>query len=411
MKQTLLGLIVLLVMAVFALPGCKRNPPPVSSLNAKKQAAPADPLKSALDLLRKATEVAHYRDALHQVNAHLSKGTSKQVTPLTAEDKDALGKRYRLNPGEMAELDASLFRPLDAYHLENCGLFRDAGRMLEIANLPPLEQARICFDWVMRRVQLHEQGDEGLPPAFVLRRGFGSGLDRAVVFLTLLRQFQIEGCVLATRERPGQASGPLLAAVLGVQDQKPELILFDPRLGQPVAGPGQRGIATLSEARAHPELLKLSDIAADAVPNLELYQVGPLEALSARMRYLQGMLENRDRVILFQDALATGRDLAKAAGRDVLVWESSHPKRAAPARALRAFLGPENGGNDKLARHQRFIFPADCRARHPPAIPGNAPFRDRGPSRTSTRHPLAQGWRAVYAFRRAAQGVFPARPI
>ncbi|HWY88407.1 MAG TPA: hypothetical protein VNX28_16970, partial [Gemmataceae bacterium] len=295
MKQTLLLLSVLFTSMIIAVPGCGRTLPPSSGVKVKNSAATADSLKSAFDLLRQATEVGHYREALHQMNAHLSKGTGKQVTPLTGEEKDALGKLYGLNNGEMAELDASLFRPLDAFHLESCGLFRDAGRMLEIANVPPLEQARICFDWVMRRVQLHQQGDPDLPPAFVLRRGYGNGLDRALVFLALLRQFQIEGCLLAPPDRPSDTSGPILAGVLLVQDKNPTLALFDPRLGQPVPGPNQKGIATFAEARANPELLKLSAMPADMVSKLEIYQFGPLEALSARMRYLQIELEFQDK--------------------------------------------------------------------------------------------------------------------
>jgi hypothetical protein len=354
MKQTLLGLSVLFISVIVGLPGCGRTAPPGSGVKVKNSTAQTDPFKSALDLLRQATEVGHYREALHQMNAHLSKGTSKQVTPLTAEEKDALGKLYRLNPGEMAELDGSLFRPLDACHLESCGLFRDAARMLEIANVPPLEQARICFDWVMRRVQLHEQGDVGLPPAFVLRRGYGSGLDRALVFLALLQQFQIEGCLLTPTDRPSDASGPILAGVLLVQDKTPTLALFDPRLGQSVPGPNPSGIATFAEVRATPDLLKLSAIPADAIVKLEIYQIGPLEALSARMRYLQNKLVYQDKTILFQDALGVCRDLAKVAGHDVAAWDAPTPKGPSPARALQLFLGSENGGIDVSGRLQRF---------------------------------------------------------
>ena len=47
------------------------------------------------------------------------------------------------------------------------------------------------FRWVMRNVLLHEQGDSWTPPAFTLRRGCGSALERALVFLALLRQASI----------------------------------------------------------------------------------------------------------------------------------------------------------------------------------------------------------------------------
>ena len=125
---------------------------------------------------------------------------------------------------------------------------------------------------------LHEQADEGLPVMFVLRRGFGSALDRGLVFLVLLRQFQIEGCLLAAPKDP---AGTILVGMQLPDKQNPALFLFDPRLGRPVPGPGTKGIATLSDVQADPKLLTASGLAMDDVAKLEAFQVTPLEVLSA----------------------------------------------------------------------------------------------------------------------------------
>jgi hypothetical protein len=131
--------------------------------------------------------------------------------------------------------------------------------------------------------------------------------------------------------------------------------LFDPRLGQPIAGPNRKGITTLGDVRAHPELLKNSGVSAELVAKLEVYQVGPLETLSPRMRYLQDLLAFQDKVIVYQDALGLNRELTKAAGRAPHVWNSPPlPKGPSPTRALRLFLSKDEGGIDNQRRHLRF---------------------------------------------------------
>jgi hypothetical protein len=384
MKETTLALMFLLGVTFATSLGCKRAPtPPVHPSSVKVSAAKADLLKPALDVLRQGMDVNQFRDGLNHINSYLTRDPRQQVTALTPDEREKLRKLYRLDDEEAADVEAGVFRPSDAYYLQECCLFRDAARLLEVAGATPLEQARLCFEWVIRRVQLHEQSDEGVPPAFVLRRGFGGGLDRAVAFLSLIRQFQMEGCLLAP-PGPPEAFGPLVIGVLPAPDKKAALYLFDPRLGLPVPGPGNQSIATVDEARADPDLLKRSGIAAAVVPKLEAYQVGPLEALSPRMRYLQGLLERQDSVVLHVDALRVAGDLAKVSGRDGQVWVPA-TKGPSPTRALRLFLPAEDGGIDKRSRHQRFKsqqIPAPAilglqtmRLLHPQEIPELA--RDR----------------------------------
>ncbi len=355
MKKLALGLNLLLLL-LFSVQGCKRNPPVAKNVKTNASPAQEETLKPAFDQLQRATEAAQYRDALQLFNAQLSQESDQKITPLNSDDKESLRKLYGLNAEEWAEVDAGLFRPLDAYHLQNSYLFRDAGRLLDMPKAAPLEQARLCFDWTMRRVQLHEQADEGLPAAFVLRRGFGSGLDRALVFLAVLRQFQIEGCLLAI---PDDITRAVLVGVLVPAkdggDAAKSLVLFDPRLAQPVAGPDGKGMATLGEVRARPELLKVSGLSVDQVTKLEVYQAVPIEALSARMRYLQDLLAFQDKVILYQNALALDRELTRVAGRPTLVWNSPPlPKGPAPTRTLRQFLSRDDGGIDTSGRYLRF---------------------------------------------------------
>ena len=77
-------------------------------------------------------------------------------------------------------------------------------RSLRLDRLAPREQARACFDWVMRQVQLRDRAGDALPPDFVLRRGWGTALERAQIFLAVLQQLGIDGCMLAVPGKPGE---------------------------------------------------------------------------------------------------------------------------------------------------------------------------------------------------------------
>ena len=69
------------------------------------------------------------------------------------------------------------------------------------------------FHWVMRNVLPCEQGDSWTPPAFTLRRGHGSPLERALVFLAFLRQARIEGCLIVVPEKDAEPKSFLVAVL------------------------------------------------------------------------------------------------------------------------------------------------------------------------------------------------------
>jgi len=191
------------------------------------------------------------------------------------------------------------------------------------------------------------------PPSFVLKRGSGTALERAVVFLALLEQvglaldqgaiFQaadrdrdgyltkdevkgnpyfegqfaaidrdgdgkisekeamdfldrlVRGCLLFV---PGRGKQPELWACGVVLANEPESVyLFDPRLGLPLPGPKGEGIATLKQAREDPAVLAQLkaedakyDVTAQRAKDAEALTHAPLSALAPRMRLLQDRL-------------------------------------------------------------------------------------------------------------------------
>lgn len=327
-------------------------------------------LAAARDALAKSTDLNTCRSAVVQLNSYLANHGEQRGPGPSTEQKKLLEDTFRLDAGERAEVEARNYTTLDAHHLETCFLLRDAARSLEVktpggsraAQQTPLDLATAAFGWVTREVRFDERAAPlTLPPKYVLQRGWGSGLERALVFLTLLSQFgayegkptELTGCVLMVRDKPDEAPRLWACGVLAGKDD--ELYLFDPRLGLPLPGPDGKGVATLAAVRKDPSLLaQLTtgehryDVTPEQVKTAEAHVVFPLSALSPRMRHLQDQLLPQARV---RPAVDAGKELTRLksalAGGDkpaaVMGWRDV-------TTLLRDFLPPEEGGVDKGER-------------------------------------------------------------
>lgn len=321
-------------------------------------AAGDEGLTAACDTMQKAVGYTPFRAAIKQVNAHLSQHPNP--TSLGDPERKVLSKRFGLNEDELAEVASPTFTLLDAHYLDQCFLFRDAARSLDVESLPPLERAAAAFDWVMRQVRLRQGATDLLPAAFVLRRGWGSDRDRAVVFLTLLEQLGLHGCMLAYAEEiEGKTRARLW--IPGVLVDK-EIYLFDTRLGLPLPGPKGAGIATWNQLRTQADLFQplagddkhAYDVTWAQVKNAEIYLVCPLSALAPRMKFLEARLSGQRPIRLAIDPGPLLGELESASGGPVQVW--NQPGQGdSPLRALRRFLNVDEGGADSSGRLQRSV--------------------------------------------------------
>jgi hypothetical protein len=328
-------------------------------------------LESARQTLSRQTDLTTCRGTLSQINSELGDNPQRRPPALTAEQKDWLREQVGLDAGELAEIDNSNYTQMDGQYLERCFLLRDAARGLEVKGVRGANGAMVreagpdlaarAFAWVVREVRLREHEGEAVPPTFVLRRGWGTALERALVFLALLEQFgdlsaphpELLGCLLYL---PNDAGGQRFWACGVVVGDGKDLSLFDPRLGLPLPGPNGKGIATLAEVRKQPDLLAALnvgehryDVKAEQARAAKARLVCPLSGLSPRMRYLQDeLLAPAVHVRLAVDAKADLERIqaASAAGAD-------KPARAEVMRSaavlLRRFLPPEEGGVDQGA--------------------------------------------------------------
>lgn len=337
--------------------GCGK--PPVRSQknpgaeNSLATASTDEALDSANELLYKKTDHISCQAAIQQLNTYLSRNEKEKPQPLSAQEQARLEAVFAIDAEELAEINSATFTLLDAYYLETCFLWRDVARSLQVEGRSPLDQARAAFAWVMRQVRLNEKERLIVPDLFVLRRGRGTDLERARVFLTLLEQLGLEGCLLRipNAQDPGLISRVLPGAIV---DR--EVYLFDSKLGLPIAGPAGKGIATLTQLKKEPGLLaqftvdpkQPYDIKPEQLQDAPVIWYCSLSALAPRMRVLETLLPDKNKVRLAIDhAAALGRVRAAVSASAAPVHTVDSAGRALPlARLLRYFLPTNEGGID-----------------------------------------------------------------
>lgn len=337
-------------------------------------------VETARQGLSRQTDLNACRNALQQINTEMGEKAALRPPPLTNEQKDWLRANLRLDREELSEVESSHFTRLDQQHLFSCLLMRDAavgsfvskGQRVNkaggsAARVKPLDQAVRAFAWVMREVRLRPREGEAEPPSFVLHRGWGTALERALVFLALLEQVgdsaadqpELLGFLLQVPDESGAQHLWTCGVVVG--DDK-AVYLFDPSLGLPLPGPKGEGVATLAQACEQAEILGQLNVdkkyrypvTREQARSAQAQLVCPLSALSPRMRSLQDkMLPPVVRVRLAKDAAKDQERIQAAcsagAAKSIPVQVSKDY-----CMLLRRFLPVDAGGVDTTSREQRF---------------------------------------------------------
>ena len=369
------------VTTLLLTPGCSTKPPAVATGTGTRS---ENPWPKADSQLRKDGSLASCRGVLAQLNSDLALNTDPQFQPegLSPEAEAGLRKAVTLTDEEVKELLPTSFSNLDPHYLAECLYLRDAAQSLGAAGLPAGKQAELAFAWVCRQLVLNPwltpvsasevRPMPPVPPTYTLRRGSGSGLERAYVFLALLQQLGIDGCLVGPPEAEGRGwaystdpkkppKGPFWA--VGARDGG-EVHVFDPWRGEPLPG-------TLAQVKAKPDLLKAWvedkvwpwDVAPEQVKAATPFLIVPLTGLAPRMRRLEKELQatGAPRLAIDPNALrtrfATGTKLP-----DVKFWNPAGDPFT-PTRVVGSFLPPAEGGTGKDERlyglYQQSAVPAD----------------------------------------------------
>lgn len=369
----------LFLLLPLLLVGCSTKPKPIANPNdaAAAQGPAADPWPTVAATLRKQPDIGGARQAVSQLTNDLANNPKAEAIPALAPDAAAaLADQLRLSPNEVKEISSTTFTTLDSSYLAECLLLRDAVRSLDLGNHSPDRKAQFAFDWVCRQVYLRQafaptpSGQlmltQPLPPQYVLLRGYGSGLERAYVFLAVVQQLGFDGCLVGPPGRElatgltvanGQPTkGPFWA--VGARLPDGQVALFDPWRGQPLPGPNA-GVATLAQVQANPDQLKPWrddkdrpwDVSADDVKAATVYAAFPFPAVTPRMRQLEQKVAADVGVKASLDVAETLKRLGPAAK----VWAPALAQDAyCYTRALETFLPIEEGGTDATpAKDQR----------------------------------------------------------
>jgi hypothetical protein len=335
---------------------------------ATKQAA--DPWQVVVSELRKQTDLGTTRRVLTQLNADLT-GHTSAATPESVSDANAarLAELLRLSPEEVREIRSTSYSGLDAAYLADALYLRDAAKSLDVQRLPAERQIAAAFAWVCRQVYLQPwelRNSEGgysygppVPPTAILRRGYGTGLERAYVFLALLQQLGHDGCLIGP---PGQEQantqkivdnklwkGPFWAVGARVSDG---ILLFDPWRGEPLPGPDGKGVSTLAQLIQNPDLMKSWrenptkpwDVPSGEVANATVYVTVPLSALSPRMKLLESQLATAVAVKLSAEPEALSERLRQTHSLVSLWAPPAEIEPFAYTRVLATFLPRSEGG-------------------------------------------------------------------
>jgi hypothetical protein len=326
------------------------------------------------EILRNGTEITSCRNLRQQLNDYLGDHRDEPLRTLPKEVVDLLKNQFELDDHEMAEVQSATFTPLDAYYLDSSFLLHDGLQALQVNGLPPLQQATMAFDWVMRQAALLDTGSDALPPGFVLRRGYGSGIERALIYLSVLDQLGIDGCMLAV---PGEGpNAPRLrywaAGVLVDGD----VYVFDPTWGLAIPGPKGKGIATLTQIRDDPSLIAALTIdpklpyhvKPGEAKRAEIHVACSLSSLAARMRLLQDLIGFSDKLVLNVDPLTRWNNFKKVVGNGQLhAWNLPGDPNT-PIRVLRSFVPTDEGGTDTQNRRLAATMALVPRQSFPPLL-------------------------------------------
>jgi hypothetical protein len=362
----------LAVLLLLAAAGCTTRPADPGPALERRGGEPEETLEPARETLAKSPDLAACRGALQQVNSYLLHHPDDRPPALTDTQRQFLQApdKLGLSAAELSEAAADTYTLLDGQHLDQCLLFRDVARALNVDGLPQAKQAAAAFAWVVREVRLaswtpppvplmralqamlqeRDVHAHELPPHLVVRRGWGTSLERGVVFVTLLEQLGIPGCLLATSENNGPGVVWGCGALVTRPDGGRDVLVFDPRLGLPLPGPGGQGSATLVQVRDQHDLLKPLtvddktpyDPTPEKIHDSEVFLVAPLSAVSPRIQHLQ------DRLLALKPPLHLAIDPAgrlaewqkAGGGATVRFWSYG-------TRMLRQLLSSDEGGAGK----------------------------------------------------------------
>ncbi|QDU64470.1 hypothetical protein Pan216_53600 [Planctomycetes bacterium Pan216] len=258
-------------------------------------------LSSALNMLEQGTDPQSLPTAIRQLNQFVARDR-EAIEKLDKESEATLTRIL----GEQAVAIATrpTFDEIDADYLRTCLFLHSAARTTASNEEPPLTRAQQLFDWVVRNVEIVPPNFQvEAPPLPLAVRGSGNSHERSWLFLELLRQAGLQGCMVALpMPNNPEALYPWLCGVI-IEEK---IYLFEPALGVPV--PTKKGsVATLDELAKDPSLVEFFPKASglsyfvtkEQLKGFSLLLIIEPQMVAPRMKFLESRLVGRNRPILY----------------------------------------------------------------------------------------------------------------
>lgn len=225
-----------------------------------------------------------------------------------------------LSRDALGDATSERFQRRDAQHIRSALLCQQIVERVAPKKAPDSERARVLFQYLMRQVPLRPAGFPD-PPQFTpfdcLLYGEGTALERAWLFVEVLRQLPIDA-VLLTTEDDKEGAFPLV----GVLSPEEGCLLFDTGLGLPVPADLATDdawlvskVADYKGAVDRPELLRQLDAeglpyvwTSERLKTAKVWLVGSSSWWSPRMANLQFQLQPIVRVTLSEPLVSPGKD-------------------------------------------------------------------------------------------------------
>jgi hypothetical protein len=326
-------------------------------------ASPKDIEANTLAKLEAQADVQTCRTVLQQLDAADGAGARPA---LSESERAELAALLKLTPGEVAEIGQPTFSQADAYYLEECLLVRAGTRALKIDSRPPLERARLAFDWVCRQVYVENRVPWPANPWTTLEAGSGIALSRAYVVLAAWQQLGLDGCLVgppalktarSVSANPADPEGrpqyaPVRACGVLIEGN---LYLFDHTAGRALTAADGKDVLTLAAAQKAPESAR--GFEADEVKTWHPYIVPPLPGVSRRMEWLEQRNPGNAGVRLFVNATAQKDKFGPACQ----CWNPDGDALTA-TRVLARYASDEGGTQEKLPmrnEHRVRMIPMD----------------------------------------------------
>ncbi len=381
---------ILIVAAAITLSGGCSKPPTTAGGDPATNTPKGDAWKAAGTRLSKETDLPATKSALASITSDIGNQAGEKLPAISEEALTALAGVVPLSPADRDELRGASFSAHDPVYLADCFYLRDAARSLGLAGLPPEKQADLAFAWVCRQVYLQpwlrQVGPQAfeptaIPPTAVLRRGFGSGLERMYVFLALLQQLELEGCLIGGADAENMESragvtinyahvsqykvprGPFWAVGVRVGN---DARLFDPWRGQALP-------VTLNQLKANPDATKawfedkanISGATLDDAKKAAVFLAVPVNALSPRMGAFETKLKGElgAKVAYDQKSL----EAMRAALPGTKFWNPSNDPFTY-GRVARSYLPVELGGSDRTPQSGGRLYESSLREQVPTSV-------------------------------------------